>query len=169
MKLFKNQITGDIFLSDNPNQSEDCVEITNTIEGDGFLLERAKNKKLVELAAFHESDAVKKLTIKFNEASTYIRLESDYRYLIDEQINLLELRIKSGEINPTWNYQNGITLTLDLNQLSSIRLYIGELVDHNFHARRFHEKAVIALSSLEQVESYNFNSSYRLNQILNFN
>lgn len=131
-------------------------------------LEKVKAKKIANLNAFHESDAVKRLTIKIGAAQTYIRLESDYRYLIDEQIGLLELRIKKGEANPVWNYQNGITLPLNLSQLSDVRIYIGSLVDANFNAKRNHEKAINVLNSIEAVNAYDFTANYRLNQILPF-
>lgn len=168
MKLFKNQITGDVFQTENPHQSSDCIDITSTSEGDLFFLNQAKQAKIAELNSFHDSPAVKLLTIKVGAAQTCIGLASDYRYLIDEQIGLLELRTKKGEANPIWNYRNGITLSLNLDQLSNVRIYIGSLVDFNFNVRRDHEKAINALSSLDAVTAYDFTANYRINQILNF-
>jgi hypothetical protein len=166
--LFKNTITGDIFSSDNPNQSADCVDITNTGEGDSFFLNQAKQAKINDLNLFHDSPAVKNLIIKSGTAQTYIGLAADYRYLIDEQIGLLELRIKQGEKNPIWSYRNGITLPLTLEQLSGIRVYIGSLVDFNFNARRDHETAIKGLKTVQAVNNYDFTKNYKLNQVLNF-
>lgn len=62
MKLFKNQTTGEIFQSDNPNQSEDYVDITNTTEGVAFFLNQAKATKKFELREKRNAFVVSPIT-----------------------------------------------------------------------------------------------------------
>lgn len=57
--LFRNTITGYIFTTDNPNQSEDCVDITNTQEGADYFLQKAKEAKIAEIRAIKETELYK--------------------------------------------------------------------------------------------------------------
>lgn len=59
MKLFKNQTTGDIFQSDNPNQPENCVDITTASEGADYFLQKAKEAKTAEIRAIKETELYK--------------------------------------------------------------------------------------------------------------
>ena len=59
-----------------------------------YLLQKAKDNKLAELNNFHASEAVKIFTIKLaNGATTKISVDADTRYLLDEQISLLNLKL----------------------------------------------------------------------------
>jgi hypothetical protein len=131
-------------------------------------LKKAKEEKLAQLNAFHESKEVKYLTIKIGNLQTGIFVNQEYRYLIDEQIGLLEIRKENGEVNPTWLYHNGVSLPLDLKSLKQIRLYIGKLTDDNFRARANNIKAIQALKTLEELEKFDIATGYRINQTLNF-
>jgi len=132
-------------------------------------LKRAKDNKLAELNDFHASEAVKIFTIKLaNGSSTKISVDADTRYLLDEQISLLNFKKMQGEADPKWLYQNGIEMPLNLTALIGIRLYIGALVDANFKAKKIHEKAIAILKTIEEIEKYDFKIGYRLNQILSF-
>lgn len=162
----KNTTTNEIFQGES--LQPDCIDIANTSEAADFFLNQAKNKKIGELNAFHASQSVKTLTIQAGELQTHISLFSSDRYLIDEQITLLMRRIDLGEINPVWVYKNTISLPVNLEQLKSIQLYIGELVDDNFNVRRNHEAAIKALASTDAIDAYDFTSGYRLNQVYNF-
>ena len=152
-------------------------------------LKEAKDNKIAELNNFHASESVKVFTIKLaNGATTKINVDADTRYLLDEQISLLNLKKMQGEADPKWLYQNGIDMPLNLTGLIGIRLYIGALVDANFKAKKIHEKAIenlkneaekkakeaikdseeILKNAIKEIEKYDLKIGYRLNQILSF-
>ena len=134
-----------------------------------YLLQKAKDEKLAKLNDFHASESVKVFTIRLaNGASTKISVDADTRYLLDEQISLLNFKKMQGEADPKWLYQNGIDMPLNLTALIGIRLYIGALVDANFKAKKIHEKAIAILKTIEEIEKYDLKIGYRLNQILSF-
>lgn len=128
----------------------------------------AKAQKINELNEFHDKKEVKYLTIKMGNLQTGIFVNQEYRYLIDEQRELLAIRKDAGEANPTWLYQNGITLPLDLKTLNIIRLYIGRLTDDNFRARSNNIKTINAFKTIEELDKFDIKTGYRINQILNF-
>lgn len=142
--------------------------ITDTDEAKIYLLEKAKAQKINELNNFHDSKEVKYLTIKVGNLQTGIFVNQEYRYLIDEQRELLAIRKDAGETNPTWLYQNGITLPLDLKTLNQIRLYIGKLTDDNFRARSNNIKTINAFKTIEELDKFDIKTGYRINQILTF-
>lgn len=125
-----------------------------------------KIKKINELNDFHASPAVKQLTIKAGTLEAHIGLDSDSRYLIDEQISLLKFRIDLKEVNPTWTYQNGVSVPLNLSQLIGLRLYIGSLTDYNYKARREAEKTINNLKTLDEIKNFDFKKNYKINQII---
>lgn len=145
----------------------DCIAL-NEAETKDYLLAQAKAQKINELNEFHDKKDVKYLTIKVGNLQTGIFVNQEYRYLIDEQRELLAIRKDAGEANPTWSYQNGITLPLDLKTLNQIRLYIGKLTDDNFRARSNNIKAINAFKTIEELEKFDIKTGYRINQILNF-
>ena len=146
----------------------DWEDISSTKEGLEFALNLAKAQKINELSNFHDSKEVKYLTIKVNNLQTGIFVNQEYRYLIDEQRELLAIRKDAGEANPTWLYQNGITLPLDLKTLNQIRLYIGKLTDDNFRARANNIKSISNFKTIEELEKFDIKTGYRINQILTF-
>lgn len=133
-----------------------------------FLFEKAKQSKLTELNTFHDSKEVKYLIIKIGNLQTGIFVNQEYRYLIDEQRELLAIRKEAGEANPTWLYQNGITLPLDLKTLNQIRLYIGKLTDDNFRAKANNIQAINNFKTIKELEKFDIKTNYRFNQILTF-
>lgn len=147
---------------------DDWINITNTEEGKNYFLQKAKEAKLAEINSFHDSKDVKYLTIKVGNLQTGIFVNQEYRYLIDEQRELLQIRKEAGEANPTWLYQNGITLPLDLKTLNQIRLYIGKLTDDNFRARANNIKSISNFKTIEELEKFDIKTGYRINQILTF-
>jgi len=164
--LQKNTITNEIIEAE-VLQKDHCKLTQDEIKN--YLFQKAKNEKLAELNNFHASEAVKIFTIKLaNGASTKISVDADTRYLLDEQISLLNLKKLQGEADPKWLYQNGIDMPLNYDNLVKIRLYIGDLVDSNFKAKKIHEKAIANLKTIEEIEKYDFKIGYRLNQILSF-
>ncbi len=133
-----------------------------------FLFEKAKTSKLAELNIFHDSKEVKYLIIKIGNLQTGIFVNQEYRYLIDEQRELLAIRKEAGEANPTWLYQNGVTLPLDLKTLNQIRLYIGKLTDDNFRAKANNIQAINNFKTIKELEKFDIKTNYRFNQILTF-
>ena len=129
-------------------------------------LSDAKAQKINELNSFHASPEVKKLTIKAGTLEAHIGLDSDSRYLLDEQINLLKFRTDLKEVNPTWTYQNGVSVPLNLSQLIGLRLYIGSLTDYNYKARREAEKTINVLKTLDEIKNFDFKKNYKINQII---
>lgn len=144
------------------------AKLANPEEQKEYYFEKAKEAKIAELNSFHDDKEVKYLTIKVGNLQTGIFVNQEYRYLIDEQRELLAIRKEAGEANPTWLYQNGITLPLDLKTLNQIRLYIGKLTDDNFRARSNNIKAINAFKTIEELEKFDIKSGYRINQILTF-
>lgn len=173
MILLKNK-NGDIKEFNNISEigigfAADWINITDTEEGKVYLLQKAKDNKFAKLNEFHASEAVKIFTIKLaNGATTKISVDADTRYLLDEQISLLNFKKMQGEADPKWLYQNGVEMALNLTALIGIRLYIGALVDANFKAKKIHEKAIANLKTIEEIEKYDLKIGYRLNQILSF-
>jgi hypothetical protein len=131
-----------------------------------YNLEKVKSQKINELNEFHASPEVKQLTIKAGTLEAHIGLDSDSRYLLDEQINLLKFRTDLKEVNPTWTYQNGVSVPLNLSQLIGLRLYIGSLTDYNYKARREAEKTINVLKTLDEIKNFDFKKNYKINQII---
>jgi hypothetical protein len=182
-----------MFIPKDPSNT-DYQKIQEWIKSGGEYekfdyLQETKDNKIVELNNFHASEEVKIFTIKLaNGATTKISVDADTRYLLDEQISLLNFKKMQGEADPKWMYQNGIDMPLNLTALIGIRLYIGALVDANFKAKKIHEKAIenlkneaekkakelvkdaeeILKKAIKEIEKYDFKIGYRLNQILSF-
>lgn len=169
MILLKNK-DGNIKKFDNISEIgmgfDGWEDITNKPEGLEYLLSQAKSEKINELNEFHASPEVKKLTIKAGTLEAHIGLDSDSRYLLDEQINLLKFRTDLKEVNPTWTYQNGVSVPLNLSQLIGLRLFIGSLTDFNYKARREAEKAINVLKTLDEIKNFDFKKNYKINQII---
>jgi len=174
--LIKKTIDNFPFIEIEQNQQntdEEMVVINNVYQifkkSNEQILKDAKIQKLAELNNFHASESVKIFTIKLaNGASTKISVDADTRYLLDEQISLLNFKKIQGETDPKWLYQNGIDMPLNLTALVGIRLYIGALVDANFKAKKIHEKAIPILKTIDEIEKYDLKIGYRLNHILSF-
>ncbi len=156
------------FFESDLNFDVDVATRATKDEEINYNLDKAKAQKINELNNFHDSKEVKYLTIKVGNLQTGIFVNQEYRYLIDEQRELLAIRKDAGETNPTWLYQNGITLPLDLKTLNLIRLYIGKLTDDNFRARSNNIKAINAFKTFEELDKFDIKTGYRINQILTF-
>ena len=168
--LFKQKQTDGsfTFFESDLNFDVDVATRATKDEEINYNLDKAKAQKINELNNFHDSKEVKYLTIKVGNLQTGIFVNQEYRYLIDEQRELLAIRKDAGETNPTWLYQNGITLPLDLKTLNLIRLYIGKLTDDNFRARSNNIKAINAFKTIEELDKFDIKTGYRINQILTF-
>lgn len=171
LKELKNgwENNGSFIPNDENNTDYKAIKkyIANGGEYEKFdWLADAKAQKINELNEFHASPEVKQLTIKAGTLEAHIGLDSDSRYLIDEQINLLKFRTDLKEVNPTWTYQNGVSVPLNLSQLIGLRLYIGNLTDYNYKARREAEKTINALKTLDEIKNFDFKKNYKINQTI---
>lgn len=170
MILLQNTISKEIKTFENIQEAgatfSNWIDITNKPESVEYLLAQTKAQKINELNEFHASFEVKKLTIKAGALEAHIGLDSDSRYLLDEQINLLKFRIDLKEVNPTWTYQNGVSVPLNLSQLIGLRLYIGSLTDYNYKARREAERMINSLKTLDEIKNFDFKKNYKINQII---
>lgn len=154
------------FFESDLNFDVDVATRATKDEEINYNLDKAKAQKINELNEFHASPEVKQLTIKAGTLEAHIGLDSDSRYLIDEQINLLKFRTDLKEVNPTWTYQNGVSVPLNLSQLIGLRLYIGSLTDYNYKARRDAEKTINALKTFDEIKNFDFKKNYKINQII---
>ena len=172
MIYYKNLETNQVIVFENESSigvvffDEKKYKRLEEKEINDFLLSQAKAQKINELNEFHGSPEVKQLTIKAGKFEAHIGLDSDSRYLIDEQISLLKFRIDLKEINPTWIYQNGVSVPLNLSQLIGLRLFIGSLTDFNFKARREAEKTINVLKTVDEIKNFDFKKNYKINQII---
>lgn len=171
LKELKNGWNNNGLYVPNNETNNDYQEIKKYIADGGEYekfdwLADTKAQKINELNEFHSSIEVKQLTIKAGKFEAHIGLDSDSRYLIDEQISLLNYRVAKGEANPTWTYQNGVSLPLNLNQLIGLRMQIGSLTDFNFKARREAEKTINVLKTVDEIKNFDFKKNYKINQII---
>ena len=163
---FKKDNTTIPFDKNNQDYLNVLEEISQGVKIIDMCLQEIKQDKLRSLKDFHESQEVKSLKIRFKNQETFIGLDASYRYLMDEQIGNLKLKKDKGEINPTWTYQNGISVVLDLALITNLRIFIADLIDYNFKVNLNHQKLINALTTVEEVENYNFKKDYKINQIL---
>ena len=133
-------------------------------------LSNAKASKIAELNAFHNSEAVRKLTIN----STYaIFLTGEYRTLVAEQIRDIELQIAKGlvaEASASFNYYyNGDDsyIPVSYSQLQDILIEMMRIVNANFVQYKTHNKNIKELTTLDEVSNYDFTAGYLTNQNIN--
>lgn len=116
------------------------------------LLERAKSEKLMELEAYDNSDAVNSFTL----GGQTMWLTRDERTQIDESINAYEA---TGATSMT-KYFGGVpytfTLALWKQMLNALIVYASEALN----VTEAHKAAINALTTVEDVEAYNFQTGY---------
>ena len=116
------------------------------------LLQRAKDSKIAEIEAYDASDAVNSFTI--NGQSMWLTRED--RTQIDESINAYEAQ---GASTMT-KYFGGVAYTFPLTawkqMLNALIVYAIEALN----VTESHKAAVNALTTVEEVEAYNYQSGY---------
>lgn len=130
-------------------------------------LTEAKETKIKELETYHDSTEVKEMTINnyYN-----LSLNSKGRALIDEQIQHLSQKIAKGALTQEtaiFNYAyNGGSVAITIEQLESLYIFMLDTVNANFAVYKTHSFAINALTSVDEVESYDFTANYIKNQNL---
>jgi hypothetical protein len=100
-----------------------------------------------------------------------LSLSGDGRALIAEQIQSLEQQIKLNVIteeSATFEYfYNGGSIEITLVQLRQLYIFMLNVVNTNYGVYKAHIHAIKNLSTIEEVEAYDFTANYLKNQNLN--
>jgi hypothetical protein len=145
------------------------------------LLQEAKNKKIAELEAFHESDEVRILIINntFKVSTNYKTSRQYFSELVNKNINKVAAlndiqRLQGKEQTHTTDnviinwLLNGQSIKVPVTILRIAQYKVGEIVDNNYLQYESHKRAIESLKSIKDVESYDFTKGYLLNNKLNF-
>ena len=115
-------------------------------------LQRAKEVKIAEIAAYSDSDAVNSLT--FNGMKTWLRPNVRANYLVS--LDAAELL---GETDITFVVE-GVQASLPVKQVRLLLAKIQRYADACFIVTEGHKRAVRALQTVEEVESYDYTKGY---------
>jgi hypothetical protein len=177
MAYIKNKTTNEItkqeggYLQLSKNIRDQYIE-ANQEEIDFYLLQEAKNKKIAELEAFHESDEARILTINdnFQVSTNYETTRKWFNEIIDDLENESDVTGKPhDEITFEWEIAIGVWLPLKLSQLKQFKYAVFNITRVNFKQYRTHIKAIELLTTKTKVKNYDFKKGYLLNNKLNFN
>ena len=141
------------------------------IKTNAELLQEAKDAKIKELEIFHESDSARILTIneKFQVNTNYETTRKWFNEIIDDLENESDVTGKPhNEITFEWEIATGVWLPLKLSQLKQFKYAVFNITKTNFKQYRTHIKAIEALSSVEDINSYDFTQGYLLDNQLTF-
>jgi len=135
------------------------------------LLQEAKNNKIAELEAFHESDEARILTINdnFQVSTNYETTRKWFNEIINDLENESDVTGKShNEIIFEWEIATGVWLPLKLSQLKQFKYAVFNITRVNFKQYRTHIKAIESLTTKTKIKNYDFKKGYLLNNKLNF-
>jgi hypothetical protein len=136
------------------------------------LLQEAKNAKIAELEAFHESGEARILTINknFQVSTNYETTRKWFNEIIYDLENESDVTGKPhNEITFEWEVATGVWLPLKLSQLKQFKYAVFNITRVNFKQYRTHMKAIESLTTKTKVKNYDFKKGYLLNNKLNFN
>jgi len=182
MDISRNKITGEIARGDLGKNMR-IGDWENCLDSDGNILpkfqtyindqdlQNAKNDKIKELEAFHESDETRILTINntFKVSTNYETSRKWFNEIIDDLENESDVTGKPhNEITFEWEIATGVWLPLKLSQLKQFKYAVFNITKTNFKQYRTHIKAIEALSSVEDINSYDFTQGYLLDNQLTF-
>ena len=148
---------------------EPTQEQLNSIDENLILLQEAIQNKLQQLDTYHfNSDEIRQMTI--NEYFI-LSLSSEGRNLIAEQMQSLDQQIKLNVIteeSAIFEYfYNGGSIEITLVQLRQLYIFMLNVVNTNYGVYKAHIHAIKNLSTIEEVEAYDFTANYLKNQNLN--
>lgn len=135
------------------------------------LLQNAKNNKIKDLDVFHESDEVRILTINenFKVSTNYEATRKWFNEIINDLENESDVTGKShNEITFEWEIATGVWLPLKLSQLKQFKYAVFNITRVNFKQYRTHLKSIEALTTIKEIEAYDFTQGYLTNNTLNF-
>jgi hypothetical protein len=143
-------------------------EFTEQELSDGEVQEKIEYQ-LQQLNSYHfNSSEIREM--KINDYFI-LSLSGDGRALIAEQIQSLEQQIKLNVIteeSATFEYfYNGGSIEITLVQLRQLYIFMLNVVNTNYGVYKAHIHAIKNLSTIEEVESYDFTANYLKNQNLN--
>ena len=115
-------------------------------------LQRAKDVKIAEIAAYSDSDAVNSLT--FNGLKTWLTPNVRANYLVS--LDAAELL---GETDITFVVE-GVQASLPIKQVRLLLAKIQRYADACYIVTEGHKRAVRALQTVEEVESYDYTKGY---------
>ena len=115
-------------------------------------LQRAKEVKIAEIAAYSDSDAVNSLT--FNGLKTWLTPNVRANYLVS--LDAAELL---GETDITFVVE-GVQASLPIKQVRLLLAKIQRYADACFIVTEGHKRAVRSLQTVEEVESYDYTRGY---------
>lgn len=175
MIYLKNKQTNKIetFKVDNhlqlsKNIRNQFVEATQ-LEIDEFQIDEVKKSKIAELDNYHfNSSEIRKM--KINDYFV-LSLSIDGRTLVSEQIQDLEQQVKLGiidEMSASFEYfYNGGSIEITLSQLRQLYIFMMNIVNFNYGIYKDHMHVIKNLSTIEEIELYDFTLNYLKNQNLN--
>ncbi len=149
--------------------SKPTDEYLESLSNDEVELSNLIINKLSDLDIYHfNSEEIRQMTI--NEYFVLL-LTSKGRTLVAEQIQSLELQVKLGivtEENANFEYfYNGGSVEISLVQLRALYIFMINTVNTNYGVYKAHIHAIKNLSTIEEVEAYDFTADYLKNQNLN--
>ncbi len=115
-------------------------------------LDMAKERKIAEIAAYSDSDAVNSLT--FNGLKTWLRPNVRANYLVS--LDAAELL---GETEITFVVE-GVQASLPIKQVRLLLAKIQRYADACYIVTEGHKRAVRALQTVEEVEKYDYKQGY---------
>jgi hypothetical protein len=133
------------------------------------LLDKAIANKLVELDTYHyDSDDIRQLSVN---GVFEVSLNKVSRDIIVEQISNLEMKIGLGlntiEDSIFTYYYEGGNIEITLNQLKGLYTTMLNIVNENFKVYTSHITTIKSLTSIEDIEVYDFTINYIKNQAIN--
>jgi len=134
-------------------------------------LQNAKDGKIKELKIFHESDPARILTINntFQVSTNFESTRKWFNEIISDLKN--EAYVTSASYTAVkfdWEISTGVWIPLNLDQLCQFKYAVFNITKTNFKQYRTHIKAIEALSSVEDVNNYDFTQGYLLDNQLTF-
>jgi len=177
MTYLKNKQTNKIvtFEVDNYLQlsktiRDQYIEITQE-EVNSYFLQEARDIKIKELEIFHESDPARILTINntFQVSTNFESTRKWFNEIISDLKN--EAYVTSASYTAVkfdWEISTGVWIPLNLDQLCQFKYAVFSITKTNFKQYRTHIKAIEALSSVEDINNYDFTQGYLLDNQLTF-
>jgi hypothetical protein len=134
-------------------------------------LQNAKDGKIKELKIFHESDPARILTINntFQVSTNFESTRKWFNEIISDLKN--EAYVTSASYTAVkfdWEISTGVWIPLNLDQLCQFKYAVFSITKTNFKQYRTHIKAIEALSSVEDINNYDFTQGYLLDNQLTF-
>jgi hypothetical protein len=147
---------------------QDWIAEGNTPDPE-FTLEEKIEYQLQQLDNYHyNSSEIREM--KINDYFI-LSLSGDGRALIAEQIQSLDQQIKLNVIteeSATFEYfYNGGSIEITLVQLRQLYIFMLNVVNTNYAVYKAHVHEIKNLSTIEEVEAYDFTANYLKNQNLN--